>query len=84
MSMPKTVRGHEGTQRFSASNGINSPSQLLRLMSHYVYVLESDADSEKYVGCTNNFKRRIDDHNRGKVFSTKLRKPFKLIICLKS
>lgn len=50
-------------------------------MPHYVYVLESDADSEKYVGCTNNLKRRLDDHNEGKIFSTKLRKPFKLIYC---
>lgn len=50
-------------------------------MPHYVYVLESEVDNEKYVGCTNNLKRRLDDHNKGKVFSTKKRKPFRLIYC---
>lgn len=50
-------------------------------MPHYVYVLESEDDGDKYVGCTNNIKRRLEEHNRGKVFSTKLRKPFKLIYC---
>lgn len=50
-------------------------------MPHYVYILESDVDGDKYVGCTNNLKRRLDDHNNGKVFSTKFRKPFKLIHC---
>jgi len=50
-------------------------------MPHYVYVLESVNDGDKYVGCTNNLKKRLEEHNSGKVFSTKLRKPLKLIYC---
>ena len=32
-----------------------------------------------YTGCTNNLRRRIKEHNEGKVQITKNRKPFKLI-----
>jgi len=42
-------------------------------------------DNELYVGFTNSLERRILKHNSGKVFSTKARRPLKLIytgICL--
>ncbi|HEY4509329.1 MAG TPA: GIY-YIG nuclease family protein [Candidatus Paceibacterota bacterium] len=45
----------------------------------YVYVLNSDKYKELYVGSTNDLKRRIIEHNRGKVESTKLYRPYKLI-----
>ncbi|HBM45786.1 MAG: hypothetical protein UT05_C0002G0056 [Parcubacteria group bacterium GW2011_GWF2_38_76] len=45
----------------------------------YVYVLRSDKDGKMYTGYTNNLKFRFDSHNKGLVFSTKNRKPFKLI-----
>ena len=45
----------------------------------FVYVLESLKDREKYIGYTTNLKRRIEEHNQGKSFSTKFRLPFKLI-----
>lgn len=32
-----------------------------------------------YTGCTNNLKQRLEMHNSGKVFSTHLRQPFRLI-----
>ncbi len=32
-----------------------------------------------YVGCTNNLKRRFDEHNAGKSFATNPYKPFELI-----
>jgi len=38
-------------------------------------------DQELYIGSTNNLRKRIAEHNSGKVFSTKIRKPFKLIYC---
>ena len=50
-------------------------------MPYYVYILESSYDENKYVGCTNNIKRRLEEHNSGKTISTKTRKPFKLIYC---
>ena len=45
----------------------------------YVYVLQSLVDKTLYIGMTNNLKRRISQHNVGKVRSTKAKKPFKLI-----
>ena len=48
-------------------------------MFFYVYVLESQKDKQKYIGYTNNLKRRIKEHMDGKSFATKFRLPFKLI-----
>ena len=48
-------------------------------MFFYVYVLESQKDNQKYIGYTNNLKRRIKEHMDGKSFATKFRLPFKLI-----
>lgn len=46
---------------------------------HYVYVLESLVDGNLYTGCTGDLKVRFTSHNKGKVESTKRRRPFKLI-----
>jgi len=48
-------------------------------MPNSVYVLRSKKDNFNYVGCTNNLKRRLVEHNNGKVFSTRDRRPFILI-----
>jgi len=51
----------------------------------YVYILQSLKDGELYIGFTNNIRKRLLKHNLGKVFSTKSRRPMKLIyleICL--
>jgi putative endonuclease len=40
-----------------------------------VYVLKSMADGETYVGYTNNFERRPQEHNAGRSRSTKHRAP---------
>jgi len=45
----------------------------------YVYVLESLKDGNKYIGYTNNLKRRLEEHKKGLSFSTRFRLPFKLI-----
>lgn len=37
----------------------------------YIYVLENENDRELYFGYTNNLKRRFEEHNHGKSFSTK-------------
>jgi len=44
----------------------------------YVYVLRSSRDNNLYVGSTNNIDRRLDEHNSGKVDSTKSRIPLNL------
>lgn len=48
-------------------------------MFFYVYVLESLKDSKRYIGYTHNLKRRIEEHEKSKSFSTKSRLPFKLV-----
>lgn len=45
----------------------------------YTYVLKSELDKELYIGWTVDLKKRVTDHNRGKVESTKLRIPLELV-----
>jgi putative endonuclease len=44
-----------------------------------LYVIGSLNKKFRYVGITNNLKRRLDQHNRGKNQSTKSYAPFKII-----
>jgi putative endonuclease len=46
---------------------------------HYTYILYSTKDKKLYIGSTSNLKRRIKEHQSGKVFATKGRLPVKLI-----
>ena len=46
---------------------------------YYVYVLKSTKDNKLYTGYTSDLKRRVLDHNSGKVKSTSYRKPFELV-----
>lgn len=45
---------------------------------YYVYILKSSS-GEFYKGSTGDLKKRVKDHNLGKIKSTKNRKPWKLI-----
>jgi putative endonuclease len=55
------------------------PSNTSSSVFFYVYALESMKDGKRYIGYTNNLKKRIEEHNKGKSFSTKPRLPLKLI-----
>ncbi len=48
-------------------------------MSYFVYILEC-ADKSLYVGCTNNLKKRLEQHNNSKrgAHYTKIRRPVTL------
>lgn len=46
---------------------------------HYVYILRSAKDNKNYAGYTKNLKLRFEEHQKGKVESTKNRRPLKLI-----
>ena len=48
-------------------------------MFSYVYILQSLKDKKLYIGCTNDLRRRIREHNEHKSFATKTRGQFKLI-----
>ncbi|MBS3742230.1 MAG: GIY-YIG nuclease family protein [Candidatus Cloacimonetes bacterium] len=45
----------------------------------YTYVLKSQRDKNFYIGFTKDLEKRINEHNKGKVTSTKYRKPLILI-----
>lgn len=49
-------------------------------MFHYVYVLKN-RDNELYVGYTVNLKKRLEEHNRKKSFSTQFGAPWQMIFC---
>ncbi len=44
----------------------------------YLYILKSVKDDNLYIDSTNDLKRRLSEHNSGKVLSTKSRAPFEL------
>jgi putative endonuclease len=46
---------------------------------YYTYVLQSKKDFKFYYGYTENLKLRIEQHAKGKVESTKYRRPLELI-----
>ena len=46
---------------------------------YYVYILISLKDGKKYTGYTKDLPSRFEAHQKGKVVSTKHRRPFKLI-----
>ena len=45
----------------------------------YTYILGSKKDKKLYTGSTSDLKKRIVEHNSGKVPSTKSRRPFVLL-----
>jgi len=47
--------------------------------NYITYVLQSSFDNNFYVGYTKNLKKRLTEHNTGKVKSTKNRRPLKVV-----
>ena len=45
----------------------------------YTYILKSNKDGKMYTGSTNNLRSRFEQHQKGKVESTKHRRPLSLI-----
>jgi putative endonuclease len=46
---------------------------------YFVYILHSKKDNKLYKGFTKNLELRFEQHNKGRVSSTKNRRPLKLI-----
>jgi putative endonuclease len=46
---------------------------------YYIYVFLSERDKQFYTGYTSDLDRRLDEHQKGKVFSTCKRLPVKLV-----
>lgn len=49
------------------------------MKGYYVYVLRSKLDDKFYTGFTADLEKRLDEHNSGKVYSTKARLPFDIV-----
>ena len=47
--------------------------------SYYVYVLQSEKDHKFYIGLASDIKKRLEEHNSGKVSTTRNRRPLKLV-----
>lgn len=47
---------------------------------YHVYILQSQKDKRTYVGFTSDIKKRLEEHNSGRVKSTKHRIPFRLLL----
>lgn len=45
----------------------------------YVYILNNKSNNELYIGSTNSLEKRLEDHRKKKVFSTKNFGDFNLI-----
>ena len=45
----------------------------------YFYVLKSLVDKELYFGYCQDLRNRVKDHNRGKAYSTKNRRPLECV-----
>ena len=48
-------------------------------MFYYTYILQSLKDNKFYAGYTENLKLRFEEHKKGRVISTRDRRPLKLI-----
>ncbi len=46
---------------------------------YFVYLLQSKKDFTTYIGSTDNLLSRVSKHNKGKVKSTKSKRPYILI-----
>ena len=46
---------------------------------YYVYILKSIKDKNFYTGYSEDLKRRLEEHSKSKVKSTKSRRPLQLI-----
>lgn len=55
------------------------PSKITPRVFFYTYVLKNNTDGNNYIGDCQDLKQRIEEHNKGLVFSTKLIRPLGLI-----
>jgi putative endonuclease len=48
-------------------------------MAYYVYILISEKDGRTYTGYTKNLRKRLREHDLGRVKSTRYRRPLKIL-----
>ena len=74
---PSHSAGHAGRSRPDRHQGA-MPNGKAKTKMYYVYILRMK-NGQLYTGFTSDLKRRMKEHEYGKVKSTKLRRPLKLI-----
>jgi len=57
----------------------NSCMQVRDNSWHYVYLLASQKTPWIYIGCTNDLRKRLNEHKEGKAFSTRKMLPIELV-----
>ena len=70
---------HKGAGRTEPLWFCAIPCGIIISVMYYVYILRSSKDKKLYIGYTNNLRRRILEHNDGKVRSTNERQEMCLI-----
>ncbi len=53
--------------------------QFPKFSMHYLYILKSECYGTSYTGVAKDIGKRLEDHNRGRVKSTKHKRPWILI-----
>lgn len=48
---------------------------------HGVYILRSKKDATLYVGYSSDVKKRVEEHQKGRVFTTRNKRPLEVIYC---
>lgn len=51
----------------------------VRPLWFYTYLLKSEKSSTFYTGVTNDLNRRLEQHDKGEVYYTKNRGPYKIV-----
>lgn len=46
---------------------------------YYVYILQSEKDRSRYLGVTEDLKRRLQEHNNGSAKYSNTKRPYKII-----
>jgi putative endonuclease len=48
---------------------------------YILYVIQNEKHLSFYIGITSNLQKRLQEHNKGLVFSTKSKRPWALVYC---
>ncbi len=48
-------------------------------MTYYVYIIQSLKDKSFYSGMTSNLERRVKEHNKSDIKTTRSKKPWRLV-----
>ncbi|MEA3369004.1 MAG: GIY-YIG nuclease family protein [Candidatus Ratteibacteria bacterium] len=71
LSPPKAAEGGSASELDSLLT--------LRTIMHYIYILLNEAKTRTYTGVTDDFEKRLKEHNAGRVKSSRAYRPYKIV-----